>query len=168
MNRLAPAVVLVLAACGGATPAPVPAPAPAPPEAPAASDAGPAAPAPAAPDLDAGTAPASPAPPPPATSSASTDADAGPAFDMTLVFGVYKQHKDALRAACWDHSKSTEKAYLGKALIRLSPTGKVVSTTTEGTDEVASACVDKQIKKWKFPPPNGTATITLPIHMHRD
>jgi len=28
--------------------------------------------------------------------------------------------------------------------------------------------VDKQIKKWKFPPPNGTASVVLPIHMHRD
>jgi uncharacterized membrane protein len=87
---------------------------------------------------------------------------------MSIVFSVYKTHKDALTTACWAHSKSTEKAYLGKATIRLSPTGKVVSTTTEGTDDTASACVDKQIKKWKFPPPNGTATIVLPIHMHRD
>jgi membrane protein involved in colicin uptake len=87
---------------------------------------------------------------------------------MSVVFGVYKEHKDALRAACWDHSKSTEKAYLGKASIRLGPTGKLVSVKTEGTDDIASACVDKQIKKWKFPPPNGTATIVLPIHMHRD
>ena len=87
---------------------------------------------------------------------------------MALVFSVYKDHKDALRAACWDHSKSTEKAYLGKAAIRLAPTGKVLSSKTEGTDELASACVDKQIKKWKFPPPNGTADIVLPVHMHRD
>ena len=87
---------------------------------------------------------------------------------MTVVNGVYKEHKDALRVACWDHSKSAEKAYLGKATIRLSPAGKVLSSTTDGTDAVASACVDKQIKKWKFPPPNGTATITLPIHMRRD
>jgi hypothetical protein len=87
---------------------------------------------------------------------------------MSIVFDVYKQHKDALRAACWDHSKSSEKAYLGKATIRLSPAGKVLSSKTDGTDETASACVDKQIKKWKFPPPNGTATVTLPVHMHRD
>jgi len=87
---------------------------------------------------------------------------------MTVVNTVYKDHKDALRASCWDHSKSTEKAYLGKATIRLSPTGKVISSKTEGTDDDASVCVDKQIKKWKFPPPSGTATITLPIHLHRD
>ena len=87
---------------------------------------------------------------------------------MSIVDAVYKEHKDALRAACWDHSKSTEKAYLGKATIRLSPTGKVLSSQTEGTDLPASACVDKQIKKWKFPPPNGTATIKLPVRMRRD
>jgi hypothetical protein len=91
-----------------------------------------------------------------------------PSFDMTVVNGVYKEHKDALLAACWTHSKSTEKAYLGKTSIRLAPTGKVLSSKTDGTDAVASACVDKQIKKWKFPPPSGTATIVLPIHMHRD
>ena len=165
MKRLACA--LLLAACGGSTPAPS-----APPETPSTPDA--AAPA-AAPDLDAAPSPppstptpTSPSPSPPPSTPTSDTPDAGPSFDMNLVFGVYKQHKDALRAACWDHSKSTEKAYIGKATIRLGPSGKLVSTKTEGTDDVASACVDKQIKKWKFPPPNGTATIVLPIHMHRD
>jgi uncharacterized membrane protein len=96
------------------------------------------------------------------------EADAGPAFDMTLVFGVAKQHQEALVAACWRHSKSTDKAYRGKTHLRLGPTGKVLSSSTEGTDDAASACIDKQLKKWKFPPPNGTATIELPIHMLRE
>ncbi len=47
--------------------------------------------------------------------SGPADADAGPSFDMTVVNAVYKQHKDPLRIACWDHSTSAEKAYLGKA-----------------------------------------------------
>ena len=51
--------------------------------------------------------------------------------------------EDALRAACWDHSRSTEKAYIGKATIRLGPTGKLISTKTDGTDDVASACVSE-------------------------
>src|ERR1700721_686338 len=109
-----------------------------------------------------------PPPPPPRPRPRPQPPAPRPSFDMTLVFGVYKEHKDALRAACWDHSKSTEKAYIGKATIRLGPTGRLISSKTDGTGDVASACVDKQIKKWKFPPPNGTATIVLPIHMHRD
>jgi hypothetical protein len=104
---------------------------------------------------------------PPATAPVA-EADAGPAFDMTLVFRVAKQHQEALVAACWRHSKSTERAYRGKTHLRLGPTGKVLSSSTEGTDDVASACIDKQLKKWKFPPPNGTATIELPIHMLRE
>ncbi len=163
---------MLLTACGGSTPPAGSAPAAPPAASETATPTATATPTPTASETATPTATAtatptasaSPEPPPTVT----TDADAGPAFDMSVVFGVYKEHKDALRAACWDHSKSTEKAYLGKAQIRLGPTGKVISTKTEGTDDTASACVDKQIKKWKFPPPNGTATITLPIHMHRD
>jgi hypothetical protein len=164
MKRLA--FALLLAACGGSTPPPS-----AHPESASAPDAAAAPPS----DLDAATSTSTPTstPTPTPTPTSTTEApsepaDAGPSFDMTLVFGVYKEHKDALRAACWDRSKSTEKAYIGKATIRLGPTGKLISSKTDGTDDVASACVDKQIKKWKFPPPNGTATIVLPIHMHRD
>ncbi|MGO9714950.1 MAG: hypothetical protein ACLQBL_39250 [Polyangiaceae bacterium] len=165
MKRLACALVLV--ACGGSTP---------PPSAPAESQSSPDATAPppdvvdAAPPTSTPTSTSTPTPTstPTSTPTPTATSDAGPSFDMSVVFGVYKEHKDALRAACWDHSKSTEKAYLGKASIRLGPTGKLVSVKTEGTDDIASACVDKQIKKWKFPPPNGTATIVLPIHMHRD
>jgi hypothetical protein len=177
---------LMVLACGacGASSSPPPATEPAGP--PGTLDAGsPAAPASAAtPNPDAGAEEKASAEPDAGTgsgSNANADAaaataddavssagDAGSSYDMSVVFSVFKAHKDDLRAACWEHAKSTEKAYLGKAHIRVAPTGKVLSSKTEGTDEAASACVDKQIKKWKFPPPNGNADIVLPVHMHRD
>jgi len=87
---------------------------------------------------------------------------------MSVVEGVLKEHKEAVRLACWVPSKSTEKAYIGTIAIRLAPTGKVISADTDGTDATASKCIDKQVNTWKFPPPSGTASIKLPIRLHRD
>ncbi len=87
---------------------------------------------------------------------------------MQVVEGVLKEHKEALRLACWEHAKSAEKAYIGTMTIRLAPTGKVMSVVTDGTDPPTSKCIDKQVKTWKFPPPSGTASIKLPIRLRRD
>jgi hypothetical protein len=108
--------------------------------------------------LDAGSAAAPPAPAP----------DAGPSFDFALVEQIVKQHKDAVRVACWDKSKSTEKAYVGTMSIRVGPTGNVVTVDVDGTDKPASKCIEKQVKTWKFPPPSGTASIKVPIRLRRD
>ena len=161
----------LLLACGGSTPPPAtstPAPAVAAAEAPpdrpepsnadasaargtADADAG-------AAGLDAGSADAPPTSAP----------DAGPAFDFALVEQIVKQHKDAVRVACWDRSKATEKAYVGTMSLRVGPTGNVVTAEVEGTDQPASRCIEKQVKTWKFPPPSGTATIKVPIRLRRD
>ncbi len=81
---------------------------------------------------------------------------------------MFKGKRDDLTKACWLKSKSSEHAYAGKAVIRVGAHGKVVSTKTQGTDDEASACIDKVIKKWTFPPPSGTATVTMPIRLKRD
>jgi hypothetical protein len=160
------AIALSVCACGGTSSPPVPPPAPT--EGPSASTPAPASSAPSSPDAasDAGAEP----------SASAVDAgaiavveDAGPPpFDMSVVEAVVKEHKDAVRIACWDKSKSTEKAYIGTITIRVGPTGKVVSAETQGTDGPASKCIDKQVMKWKFPPPNGTATVKAPIRLRRD
>jgi hypothetical protein len=108
----------------------------------------------------------SPTPTPTPSDDSGNDAS-GVAY-LESIQVLYKQQRDPLTTACWLHSKSTERAYAGKALLRVGPGGKLLSTKTDGTDDVASACIDKQIKKWKLPPPHGTATVTLPIRLHRD
>jgi hypothetical protein len=118
--------------------------------------------APAAPAAAASADSASPTP----DDSSSGDA-AGVAY-MESVTLLYKQQRDALTKACWLHAKSSEHAYAGKSVIRVGPGGKVISVKTDGTDDPASACIDKQMKKWKFPPPTGTAMVTLPVRLHRD
>jgi hypothetical protein len=170
-------LLAVLIACGGSTPPPAAeAPASSPTSGPAetptnrpepsvvqagAADGGPAtAPSPGA-DAGSGSGAGGGAAP------ASTP-DAGPAFDFALVEQIVKQHKDAVRVACWDRSKSTEKAYVGTMSLRVGPTGKVVTVEIEGTDRPASQCIEKQVKGWTFPPPNGTATIKVPIRLRRD
>lgn len=117
---------------------------------------------------DAGVAPSTVESDAGAPAAAGPTADAGPAFDMQVVEGVLKEHKEALRQACWVRAKSTEKAYIGTMSIRLAPTGKVISVQTDGTDPPTSKCIDKEAKAWKFPPPSGTASIKLPIRMRRD
>jgi hypothetical protein len=175
MRRGAAIALGALVACGGSKPAA------APPSEPIA-----AAPTPTDATTDASATP-TPTPTPPETATPTADADAGPpapsppaADDSGLsgdaagvaymegVQALFKSKRDALVAACWAKSKSTEFAYAGKAVIRVGPDGKVVATKTEGTDDAASACIDKQIKKWKFPPPNGTASVNLPIRLRRD
>ena len=170
MKRALCSAVLVLVACGSKPPPPPPAP-----EVPSAPDAS---------DVsasDAATATATPSPTPTATptstptptptSTPSPTDDSNDAAGVAYLESVqllYKQQRDPLTTACWLHAKSTERAYAGKAVIRVGPGGKVVSTKTDGTDDATSTCIDKQIKKWKLPPPNGTATVTLPIRLHRD
>jgi hypothetical protein len=170
MKRLAIALALVLVACG-AKPAP-PADSPPPPAATAdvaaASDAGPAT-GTDVPDAAAATpAPVASADSAPASPDDSSSGDAAGVAYMESVTLLYKQQRDALTKACWLHAKSSEHAYAGKAIIRVGPGGKVISVKTDGTDDGASACIDKQMKKWKFPPPTGTATVTLPVRLHRD
>ena len=46
--------------------------------------------------------------------------------------------------------------------------GLVYGVEVDGTDKLASQCIEKQVKTWKFPPPNGTATIKVPIRLRRD
>jgi hypothetical protein len=166
--------VALLLACGGSTPPPAastPAPAagdappdrldPARPEASATldtADASAAGLAAGSAGHDAGSAASPPAPAP----------DAGPSFDFALVEQIVKQHKDAVRVACWDKSRSTEKAYVGTMSLRVGPTGNVVTVDVDGTDKPASQCIEKQVKAWKFPPPSGTATIKVPIRLRRD
>jgi hypothetical protein len=173
MKRLAIALGTLLVACG-AKPAPPadspPSPPPATPDVAAAPDAS--APTPTATDApDAAT----PTPAPAAsTDSATPTPDDSPSGDaagvayMESVTLLYKQHRDALTKACWLHAKSSEHAYAGKSVIRVGPGGKVISVKTDGTDDPTSACIDKQMKKWKFPPPTGTAMVTLPVRLHRD
>ena len=98
----------------------------------------------------------------------SAPVNSGPTFDMSVVESVLKEHKDALKKVCWDKSKSDDKAYIGTVTIRLAPTGKVMSAQTDGTDALASKCIDKQVKGWKFPAPKGTASIKMPIRLRRD
>ena len=161
----------LLLACGGSpTPpaAPAPAPSPAVGDAPADRPDPSATHASATPDtadasagaagLDAGI----------AAAPAASAPDAGPAFDFALVEQIVKQHKDAVRVACWDRSKSAEKAYVGTMSIRVGPTGNVVTVVVDGPDKPASQCIEKQVKTWKFPPPSGTATIKVPIRLRRD
>jgi hypothetical protein len=171
MKRLAVALAIVLVACG-AKPAP-PADSPPSPSAPAdvaaALDAAPATTAD-VPDTGA-PAPAPVAPPADTASAAPDDSSSGDAAGVAYMESVtllYKQQRDALTKACWLHAKSSEHAYAGKAVIRVGPGGKVISVKTDGTDDAASACIDKQMKKWKFPPPTGTAMVTLPVRLHRD
>jgi hypothetical protein len=104
----------------------------------------------------------------PTSSDDSSSGDAAGVAYMESVTILYKQQRDALTKACWLHAKSSEHAYAGKSVIRVGPGGKVISVKTDGTDEPTSACIDKQVKKWKFPPPTGTAMVTLPVRLHRD
>ena len=174
MKRFAFAVFL--AACGGSQAAAPPPPVaqqatPAPESSSTPDDAGAAtgsAPAPAA-SASASAAESAPA----AAAAPAPAADDAPDSTMSDVYtesvnAFFKSKKETLTKACWIKSKSSEKAYAGKAVIRVGDHGKVASTKTEGTDEKASACIDKQIKTWKFPPPNGTATVTMPIRLKRD
>ena len=154
--------MLVLAACGSKPPPAAPAP-----EAPELPDASAAADSHAASATAGATATATAT----ANNATPTDDSGNDASGVAYLESIqllYKQQRDPLTAACWLHSKSAERAYAGKALLRVGPGGKLLSTKTDGTDDTASACIDKQIKKWKLPPPNGTATVTLPIRLHRD
>ncbi|HEY2511558.1 MAG TPA: hypothetical protein VGI39_11905 [Polyangiaceae bacterium] len=87
---------------------------------------------------------------------------------MESVQILFKSQREALTKTCWASSKSTEHAYAGKATIRVSPAGKALSVKMEGTDDPANACLEKQLKKWKYPPSNGTAMVSLPIRLHRE
>jgi len=156
MKRVACA--LVLAACGGSAPSATPPASPAP-TVTSTADA----------DADASTATSTATSTPTPTPDAPDDSGdpAGVAY-LESVQVLLKAHRDDLTKACWLKSKSTERAYAGKSVIRVGPGGKVISIQTDGTDDTASACITKQLKKWKLPPPNGTATVTLPIRLHRD
>ncbi len=176
MKRSALALGTLLVACG-AEPAPhadsPPSPAPLSPavDLAVASEAGaPAATATATDVPDAAIAP-TPAASADSASPTSDDSSAGDAAGVAYMESVtllYKQQRDVLTKACWVHAKSSEHAYAGKSVIRVGPGGKVISVKTAGTDDPTSACIDKQMKKWKFPPPTGTAIVTLPVRLHRE
>jgi hypothetical protein len=102
-----------------------------------------------------------------------TPSNIPPGWDFSVVQSVYKSHKAELRDHCWVKAKTppTEKVYEGSTKIRIAPDGHVLESKTESPepmDGIVSVCVDNAIKKWKFPAPKGTASVTMHVRLIRD
>lgn len=95
-------------------------------------------------------------------------------FDMAGVERVVAAHRSGVRRTCWERGQGSDvdKAPSASVTIyaRVAPDGSVESTTSVGsapTDKAVGACVEKQVRTWRFPAPGTATSVTIPFRFFR-
>lgn len=102
-------------------------------------------------------------PPPQPPTRAGLDADA--------VQRVVAAHQREIKERCW---QQPENAGASSARVNMSlvvGTDGVVTSASAGTGDgqtPLSACIVRETRRWRFPPPSGVTTVNIPFHFVRE
>lgn len=114
-------------------------------------------------------APAEPPPPPPPprpTSNGPLAVLPGP-ITPEEVSAVVARHKAELRDRCFSPQPDLARATVNIE-VAIGSGGEVVSTHYEGTDARVAACVEREVRQWRFPAHTETGpTARIPISFER-
>jgi hypothetical protein len=99
-------------------------------------------------------------------------ADGSDTLSSGDIVAVVQREKPALRRTCWnadadaDASPGTVKV---TAKITIGKDGRVRSVLTTGADTVAglSACIAREIRKWRFPKSSSETNVNVPFVLVR-
>jgi hypothetical protein len=87
----------------------------------------------------------------------------GAELDAALIRRVVAAHRLGIRRTCWD--QRADHAASGNVTLTatIGMDGRVLSSSSSGTDAAVGKCMESQVKAWRFPAARGTTTVHIPF-----
>ena len=89
-------------------------------------------------------------------------ADAPPALTTDQIETVVRSHSAETKRACWQSYDGGTSSAQETVRIVIDESGHVSSAHAEGNNAWVGRCLERELKRWVFPPSGGSTTLDLP------
>jgi hypothetical protein len=87
----------------------------------------------------------------------------GAELDAALIRRVVAAHRLGIKRTCWDQRADHAPSVNVTVTATIGMDGRVLSSSSSGTDAAVGKCMETQVKTWRFPAARGTTTVHIPF-----
>lgn len=86
-------------------------------------------------------------------------------LSQSQIEGTVRNYMPGVKKGCWDTSSAQSGDV--RATITIGASGSVQNVSSQSGDPALARCIETKVRGWKFPPPGGTQTVTVPFKFVR-